>query len=163
MDSVELIISISLPFIAWISLSLATQRDVVVQICRSIAGYGPRRFYVLNTGVSTVRALKPAAELRVVLQGNAGGPGPAQLFVFSDRPQYNANSAFRNEGFPWHRINPVELWPGVPVTACASMRPLASKMPADRSPASRWRWRLAAREVRLTSSPDAARRPCSGT
>ena len=28
-------------------------------------------------------------------------------------------------------------WPGVPVTACASMRPFASKMPADRSPASR--------------------------
>ena len=32
----------------------------------------------------------------------------------------------------------IELtWPGVPVTACASMRPLRSKMPAERSPASR--------------------------
>src|SRR5262245_31862163 len=32
----------------------------------------------------------------------------------------------------------IELtWPGVPVTACASMRPCASKMPAERSPASR--------------------------
>src|SRR5690349_644310 len=28
-------------------------------------------------------------------------------------------------------------WPGVPVTACASMRPVRSKMPADKSPASR--------------------------
>src|SRR5215470_5886489 len=28
-------------------------------------------------------------------------------------------------------------WPGVPVMACASMRPLRSKMPAERSPASR--------------------------
>jgi len=39
-----------------------TGRDVVVQICRSLAAYGPRRFYVLNTGISTVRALRPAAE-----------------------------------------------------------------------------------------------------
>ncbi len=82
--------------------------------------------------------LKPEAELRVVLQGNAGGPGPAQLFVFSDRPQYNANSAFRNEGFPWHRINPVELWPGVPVTV-GKLRPEVVKLhvfrPGARAPA----------------------------
>ena len=44
------------------TLSLETARDVVVQICESLARYGPRRFYVLNTGVSTVRALAPAAE-----------------------------------------------------------------------------------------------------
>ncbi len=32
----------------------------------------------------------------------------------------------------------IELtWPGVPVTACASMLPSRSKTPADRSPASR--------------------------
>ncbi len=52
-----------LEFPGSVSLSLETQRDVVVQICRSIARHGPRRFYVLNTGVSTVRALKPAAEI----------------------------------------------------------------------------------------------------
>lgn len=46
-----------------VSLSLETQRDVVVQICRSIARHGPRRFYVLNTGVSTLRGLKPAMEI----------------------------------------------------------------------------------------------------
>lgn len=39
-----------------------TARNVVVEICRSLAAYGPRRFYVLNTGISTVRALRPAAE-----------------------------------------------------------------------------------------------------
>ena len=44
-----------------ISLRLETARDLVVDIVRSIARYGPRRFYVLNTGVSTNRALKPAA------------------------------------------------------------------------------------------------------
>lgn len=46
-----------------VSLSFGTQRDVVAEICRSIARYGPRRFYVLNTGVSTARPLKAAQEL----------------------------------------------------------------------------------------------------
>lgn len=45
------------------SLRLETARDVVVDICRGLARFGPRRFYVLNTGVSTVKALAPAAEL----------------------------------------------------------------------------------------------------
>lgn len=44
------------------SLSLATSREMVVEICRGLARFGPRRFYVLNTGVSTLRALAPAAE-----------------------------------------------------------------------------------------------------
>lgn len=45
------------------TLRLETARDVIVDICRSLAAFGPRRFYVLNTGVSTLRALRPAAEL----------------------------------------------------------------------------------------------------
>src|SRR5581483_1089574 len=44
------------------SLRLETARDTIVDICRSLARAGPRRFYSLNTGVSTVRALKPAVE-----------------------------------------------------------------------------------------------------
>jgi len=44
------------------TLRLETARDLMVDICRSLARYGPRRFYALNTGVSTLRALKPAAE-----------------------------------------------------------------------------------------------------
>jgi len=51
-----------------VSLAAETQRDVVVQICRSIARYGPRRFYVLNTGVSTARPLAAAAE-RLAAEG----------------------------------------------------------------------------------------------
>ena len=35
---------------------------MVVDIVQTLARYGPRRFYVLNTGVSTVRALEPAAD-----------------------------------------------------------------------------------------------------
>ena len=43
------------------SLRLETARDMVIDIISSLAAFGPRRFYVLNTGVSTVRALEPAA------------------------------------------------------------------------------------------------------
>jgi amidase len=45
-----------------VSLSFDTQRDLVAEICRSIAAHGPRRFYVLNTGVSTARPLAATAE-----------------------------------------------------------------------------------------------------
>jgi creatinine amidohydrolase len=46
-----------------VSLSFDTQRDLVVQICRSLARYGPRRFYVLNTGISTARSLAAAVDV----------------------------------------------------------------------------------------------------
>jgi acetamidase/formamidase/creatinine amidohydrolase/Fe(II)-dependent formamide hydrolase-like protein len=45
------------------SVSFETQRDAIAQIVRGIARHGPRRFYVLNTGVSTARPLKATAEL----------------------------------------------------------------------------------------------------
>jgi creatinine amidohydrolase len=44
------------------SLRLETARDLIIDICRSLARYGPRRFYVINTGIPTLRALKPAAD-----------------------------------------------------------------------------------------------------
>ena len=44
------------------SLTIDSARGLVVDIVRTLAGYGPRRFYVLNTGVSTIRALDPAAD-----------------------------------------------------------------------------------------------------
>jgi creatinine amidohydrolase len=44
------------------TLRLETARDVVIDICKSLSRYGVRRFYILNTGISTLRALKPAAE-----------------------------------------------------------------------------------------------------
>lgn len=43
------------------TLRLETARDLTIDVVRSIARHGPRRFYALNTGVSTVRALEPAA------------------------------------------------------------------------------------------------------
>ncbi|HSM16010.1 MAG TPA: creatininase family protein [Gemmatimonadales bacterium] len=44
-------------------LRFETARDLVVDIVTSLAGYGPQRFYVLNTGVSTARPLAAAAEI----------------------------------------------------------------------------------------------------
>lgn len=44
-------------------LRFETSRDLIVDIVRSLAGYGPRRFYVLNTGVSTLRPLQASADI----------------------------------------------------------------------------------------------------
>ncbi len=46
-----------------ISLRLETARDVIVDTCNSLAGFGLTRFYVLNTGLSTLRPLAEAADL----------------------------------------------------------------------------------------------------
>lgn len=44
-------------------LEFETARDLVVQVVRSLARHGPRRFYVVNTGVSTLRPLEAAAKV----------------------------------------------------------------------------------------------------
>ena len=46
-----------------VSLRLETARDLTVDICRSYARFGARKFYVLNTGISTLTALRPAARI----------------------------------------------------------------------------------------------------
>src|ERR1700730_13638384 len=45
------------------TLRIETARDLMVDIVRSLARYGPRRFYALNTGVSTMRALRLSADV----------------------------------------------------------------------------------------------------
>jgi len=44
-------------------LRFETARDLVVDVVKSLAHAGPRRFYVLNTGVSTRKPLEGAKEL----------------------------------------------------------------------------------------------------
>lgn len=46
-----------------ISLRAETFRDMVIDICRSMAGYGAKKVYVLNTGVSTLPPLREAREI----------------------------------------------------------------------------------------------------
>lgn len=43
-------------------LSYATSIQIIVDIVRSIARHGPRKFYLLNTGVSTLRPIRAAEE-----------------------------------------------------------------------------------------------------
>ena len=45
-----------------ISLSAETSSKMICEICRSIAAFGPKRFYVLNTGISTLNPLQVAKE-----------------------------------------------------------------------------------------------------
>jgi creatinine amidohydrolase len=49
-----------------ISLRLETARDLMVDICRSLSRYGPRKFYALNTGISTMRPLELTAKVLAV-------------------------------------------------------------------------------------------------
>jgi creatinine amidohydrolase len=44
------------------SLRKETARDTIVDICHSLAFYGPRRFYILNTGISTITPLSEAVK-----------------------------------------------------------------------------------------------------
>jgi len=45
-----------------VSLRAETFKNVVIDICLSMHGYGIKKFYILNTGVSTLRPLEKAAE-----------------------------------------------------------------------------------------------------
>ncbi len=45
-----------------VSLRAETFKNVVVDICRSMNGYGLKKIYILNTGVSTLRPLKASQE-----------------------------------------------------------------------------------------------------
>ena len=45
------------------SLKRETARDVILDICHSLASYGPRRFYILNTGISTITPLSDATKV----------------------------------------------------------------------------------------------------
>lgn len=42
------------------SVGEPTARSMIIDICKSISGYGPKRFYFINVGVSTVRPLERA-------------------------------------------------------------------------------------------------------
>ena len=45
------------------SLSQATARDMTADVARSLSRFGPKRFYVLNTGISTLLPLGATAKL----------------------------------------------------------------------------------------------------
>lgn len=51
------------PFPGSTTVEQTTARDMVVDIVRSISVHGPKRFYVLNTGVSTIAPLRASQAL----------------------------------------------------------------------------------------------------
>ena len=50
-----------------VSLRAETARDLLVDTCHSLAAYGPRKFYVINTGISTE---KPLSMAKTVLESD---------------------------------------------------------------------------------------------
>ncbi len=51
-----------------VSLKEETFKQVVIDICMSMNGYGIKKFYIVNTGISTLKPLKSAAS-KLELQG----------------------------------------------------------------------------------------------
>jgi creatinine amidohydrolase len=45
-----------------VTLSQQTSIALIKDICLSLSSFGPKRFYVINTGISTLKALRPAQE-----------------------------------------------------------------------------------------------------
>jgi len=89
-------------------LTFETSRDMVVDVVRSLAGYGPRKFYILNTGVSTLRPLRASAEVLAAegrQPGQAGRPDPESRrtrYLLGVRSLGRRDPGQRGEG-PDHR------------------------------------------------------------
>jgi creatinine amidohydrolase len=45
-----------------VSIGAETFKNVIMDICKSMHGYGMKKFYILNTGVSTIRPIDEAAK-----------------------------------------------------------------------------------------------------
>jgi len=78
------------------STNFKTATDIVVQIVRSLAGYGPRRFYIINIGVSTTPTLEIAAKI-------LSEEGILLYYSRYDRPAFdNAEAPFRTKEYSGH-------------------------------------------------------------
>lgn len=78
------------------STNFRTATDMVVQIVRSLANYGPKRFYIINIGVSTTPTLETAAKI-------LAEEGILLYFSRYDRPAFdNAEAAFRTKEYSGH-------------------------------------------------------------
>jgi creatinine amidohydrolase len=78
------------------SVTFATGTDMVLQLVRSLAGYGPRRFYIINIGVSTTPTLVSAASI-------LADEGILLYFSRYDRPNFdNTEKNIRTQEFSGH-------------------------------------------------------------
>jgi creatinine amidohydrolase len=77
------------------SLSYTTGTDIVLQVVRSLSNYGPKRFYIINIGVSTTPTLETAA--RILAE-----EGILLYFSKYDRPSFKKRDQFRTQDFGGH-------------------------------------------------------------
>ncbi len=78
------------------STNFATATNMVTQIVRSLADYGPKRFYIINVGVSTTPTLEAAAKI-------LAEEGILLYFSRYDRPAFNnAEARFRTKTYSGH-------------------------------------------------------------
>ncbi len=78
------------------SINFTTATQTVVQIVRSLAAYGPRRFYIINIGVSTTPTLITAAN-------TLAEEGILLYFSRYDRPGFvHAELPFRTKTYSGH-------------------------------------------------------------
>lgn len=78
------------------STTFATATNMVVEIVRSLAGYGPRRFYIINVGVSTTPTLETAAK-------TLAKEGILLYYSRYDRPSFEkAEAQFRTRAYSGH-------------------------------------------------------------
>lgn len=78
------------------STNFRTATDMVVQIVRSLADYGPKRFYIINVGVSTTPTLETAAK-------TLAEEGILLYYSRYDRPAFvKADAAFSTKEYGGH-------------------------------------------------------------
>lgn len=78
------------------STNFRTATDMVIQIVRSLASYGPKRFYIINIGVSTNPTLEMAAK-------TLSEEGILLYYSRYDRPGFDkAEAPFRTKEYSGH-------------------------------------------------------------
>jgi creatinine amidohydrolase len=78
------------------STNFRTATDLVVQVVRSLADYGPKRFYIINVGVSTTPTLETAAR-------TLAEEGILLYYSRYDRPAFdNAEATIRTKEYGGH-------------------------------------------------------------
>jgi len=65
------------------TISFSTATDMVLQVVRSLSNHGPKRFYIINIGISTTPTLEAASKI-------LAAEGILMYFSNYDRPNYKA-------------------------------------------------------------------------
>ena len=78
------------------TLNYSTATDMVLQVVRSLSNYGPKRFYIINIGVSTTATLESTSKI-------LAEEGILLYFSRYDRPNYIATeNQFSTRSFSGH-------------------------------------------------------------